>query len=145
MNSWSLRPTVVDAFGASAMTNRGFTLIEVLVALVVVTIGLTAVVQSVARSVNDTTALREKTFATWIATNVIAEYQVTDRWETGQFRDERRFAGSDWPVGIRIRPAEIEALGNGIRRIEVTVYAPGNRQRSVSVVDGRLKRPETSR
>lgn len=126
------------------MTERGFTLIEVLVALVVVAIGLTAVVQSVSRSVSDTGALRETTFATWIGSNVIAEYQLTSRWETGQFEDDRRFADREWPVTVRIQPVEAQPLRQWIRRIEVTVHAPGNPQRSITTVEGRLKRPPES-
>lgn len=123
------------------MTERGFTLLEVLVALLVVAVGLTALVQSATRSLGDTNAIRERTFATWVGSNVITEYQVTDQWSEGETREDREFAGRTWPVSIRIRPAETQALRNRVRRIEVTVYAPGNPEQSLRVVRGHLQRP----
>ena len=127
------------------MTERGFTLLEVLVALLVVAVGLTALVQSATRSLNDTTAIRERTFATWIGSNVITEYQVTDQRSRGETSEDRDFAGRTWPGSIRVSAPANDLLRNRVRRIEVTVYAPHNPEQSLRVVRGRLLRPEDSR
>lgn len=123
------------------MTERGFTLLEVMVALLVVAVGLTALVQSATRSVGDTSAIRDRTFAAWIGSNVITEHQVTDRWSRGTTREERNFASRTWPVRIEVSPPANDRLRGRMRRIEVTVYAPGNNEQSLRTVHGRLVRP----
>lgn len=51
---------------------RGFTLLEVLVALVVVALGMSALLEVLNQSANNVMALRNKTVAEWIAMNQIA-------------------------------------------------------------------------
>lgn len=51
---------------------RGFTLLEVLVALVVVALGMSALLETLTQSANNVAALREKTVAEWIAMNQVA-------------------------------------------------------------------------
>ena len=52
---------------------RGFTLIEVLAALVIVALGMLGVIQAVTQTARNGTYLREKTLAHWIAMNLITE------------------------------------------------------------------------
>ena len=61
------------------MTRRssGFTLIEVLVALVVVALGLAALMTAVQGAARTSGYLRDKTLAQWIALNRIAEVRLT--------------------------------------------------------------------
>ena len=49
---------------------RGFTLIEVLAALVIVALGMIAAIQAVTQAARNGTYLREKTLAHWIATGI---------------------------------------------------------------------------
>jgi general secretion pathway protein I len=51
---------------------RGFTLLEVMVALVVVALGMSALLETLNQSANNVMALRSKTVAEWIAMNQIA-------------------------------------------------------------------------
>ena len=55
---------------------RGFTLIEVLAALVIVALGMLGVIEAVTQSTRNGTYLREKTLAHWIALNVITEKRL---------------------------------------------------------------------
>ncbi len=55
----------------------GFTLVEVLVALVVVALGLTALMVAVTGTARTSGYLRDKTLAQWIALNRIAEVRLT--------------------------------------------------------------------
>jgi general secretion pathway protein I len=57
--------------------DRGFTLVEVLVALVVVAIGLTALMVAVSGTARTSGYLRDKTLAQWIALNRLAEVRLT--------------------------------------------------------------------
>jgi len=54
---------------------RGFTLIEVLVALVILSLGLFAATSVIIQSTATKISLREKVFAHWVALNVITEWR----------------------------------------------------------------------
>jgi general secretion pathway protein I len=54
----------------------GFTLIEVLAALVIVALGMLGVITAVTQTARNGTYLREKTLAHWIAMNVITEQRL---------------------------------------------------------------------
>ncbi|MEL7186669.1 MAG: type II secretion system minor pseudopilin GspI, partial [Pseudomonadota bacterium] len=56
---------------------RGFTLVEVLVALAIVALSLTAIVASIGQMIDSGNAMRERTYASWIAQNRIAELRVS--------------------------------------------------------------------
>jgi general secretion pathway protein I len=57
--------------------SRGFTLIEVLVALAVVALGMSALLEMLSVSASNVAALRDKTIAEWIAMNKIADTRLT--------------------------------------------------------------------
>ena len=52
---------------------RGFTLIEVLAALVIVSLGMLGVIQAVSQTASNSVYLRDKTLAHWIAMNRLTE------------------------------------------------------------------------
>ena len=84
------------------MPDRGFTLIEVLVALAIVTVGMAALLSALGSSADSATYLRDKTFAEWVALNRIEEVRLaTAAAEEGQ---DRRRSGDRRPqmeVGSR--------------------------------------------
>jgi general secretion pathway protein I len=57
-------------------TPRGFTLVEVLVALAIVAVALAAGFRSVAQSADSATALKARTLALWVAQNRLAAAQL---------------------------------------------------------------------
>lgn len=67
---WQLR-------GGNA-TGRGFTLIEVVIALAVAAIGLAAVTAAVSQMIDAGHSMRERTYASWIAQNKIAEMRLAN-------------------------------------------------------------------
>jgi general secretion pathway protein I len=60
--------------------NKGFTLLEVLVALAILTIALASTIKVVANQSLNAEYLRDKTFAHWVAMNQIAELHVKREW-----------------------------------------------------------------
>ena len=57
--------------------SRGFTLVEVVVALAIVAIGMLAVFKTIGDTVNNVATLRDRSFAAWIADNRITELRLS--------------------------------------------------------------------
>lgn len=77
--------------------SKGFTLLEVMVALAVISIGLAAVIKTVSSSTANSLYLRDKTFAYWVAQNQIAEIELTEASPNTGFTDgEEKLAGLTW-------------------------------------------------
>ena len=56
--------------------SNGFTLIEVMVALVIVSLALAGVAASMGQMIDTANTMRDRTFASWIAQNKIAEMRL---------------------------------------------------------------------
>lgn len=98
---------------------RGFTLIEVLVALAIVAIGMAAVLEAVGSSADTATYLREKTLAEWIACNQVALARLQAQPPAkGSSDGELDYAGRHWRWHQEVTDGE---LLPGIERIDVTV------------------------
>ncbi|MCH6548612.1 MAG: type II secretion system minor pseudopilin GspI [Proteobacteria bacterium] len=76
---------------------RGFTLIEVMVALVIAALGLAAVAASVSQMVDAGYAMRQRTYASWIAQNKIAELRLANVVpEVSETSGETDYVGREW-------------------------------------------------
>ncbi len=102
------------------MKSRGFTLVEVLVALMVVALGLTALMLTVSSTARTTGYLRDKTLAQWIGLNRLAEVRLNVN-KFGQNTDtgEVDFAGRTWHYDTRYFDTSIATM----KRVVVRVYA----------------------
>jgi general secretion pathway protein I len=113
---------------------RGFTLIEVLAALVIVALGMLGVIQAVTQTARNGSYLREKTLAHWIAMNVITERRLLpsppDVTETSE---DVEFAGQRWRWTMKVTQTEVESL----RRMDVSVrYADRPESQAFVTVTG---------
>ncbi len=106
-------------------TARGFTLLEVLVALMVLAVALGALIKAGSEHARNTAYLQERTLAGWVADNLVADYEAgLRRIETGTERMQARLADREWEARIDISDAVIEAPIRlpAVRRIEVRVW-----------------------
>ncbi len=104
-------------------TARGFTLVEVLIALVVFAVLGFTVATRVGDVVNQTFSLERRTVAHWVASNhlnrlQIARGAVTEPIDTGRDRDRVTMAGRDWLIETAISNTSQETF----KRVEVEVY-----------------------
>jgi len=89
----------------------GFTLIEVLVALAIVAISLSAILASVTQQVSAAQVIRERSYASWIALNKIAELRLSNELpEVSEKEDEVRFADLDWKLTTTVSETGVENL-----------------------------------
>ena len=96
----------------------GFTLIEVLVALIVVGLGMLAVIQTVSQTANNTSYIRDKTIAHWIAMNQLTQVRLQPGAPPiDKSSDELEMAGRKWRWTMEVKQTPVES----IRRIEVSV------------------------
>jgi general secretion pathway protein I len=98
---------------------RGFTLVEVLVALVIVAFGLTALMVAVQGTARTSGYLRDKTLAQWIALNRLSEVRL-NLVKFGQNTDtgELNFANRKWHYDTRYFDTTIGSM----KRVVVRVY-----------------------
>ena len=99
-------------------TQRGFTLIEVLIALVIVALGLSALLETLGSAADTSTWLRDKTFAQWIAMNQLETLRLSGTMPSSGTTDgELDYAGRHW----RWRQVISDLGMPGIFRIDVKV------------------------
>lgn len=105
------------------MKSRGFTLLEVLVALTIVAFSLTAVAASMSQMIDAATTMRERTYASWIAQNKIAEIRLANTVpDVGSSSGEIEFGNTDWEWRVVISESGIEDF----QRIDVSVSLVGD-------------------
>lgn len=108
------------ASSSSAIRNRGFTLLEVLVALAILAVALAAALRATGLAAGQTEALRDRLGATWVAQNRVALHRAMHEWPSpGEYSGDAEQAG--------MRFAWQEVVSNtpnpAFRRIAVRVYA----------------------
>jgi general secretion pathway protein I len=110
----------------STLLTAGFTLVEVLVALAVLTIALAAVMRALSQSIDTSASLRDRTVAMWVAQNRLATHQVSrDFPALDTTEGEAEMAGRAWRWRELVTPAPGEPA---MRQIHIEVRAATGEQ-----------------
>lgn len=120
---------------------QGFTLLEVLVALAIIAVALSALLRASGLSAENSGALRDRMRAGWIAENHIVMLRARRAWpDTGQTAGEE--SGED---GHRWRwEQEVVATPNqDFRKVRFRVLASGARRYVLAELVGFVTRPPT--
>lgn len=101
---------------------RGFTLIEVLVALTIVAIALPAMLIRMQGILDHTSHMSEKTFAYWMAENKMQEMIITQKLQgtvvkTKKQQNTEEYAGINWFWKVEVEETAVEKM----YRLEVSV------------------------
>lgn len=114
---------------------RGFTLVEVLVALAVLAIALAAIMRTMGQAIDATATLREHDLALWVAQNRLTEHRIRQDWPGTDTTDgEAEMGGQKWfwreQVATTPEPK--------IRRIEITIRRIAESKESSATLVGYL-------
>ena len=98
--------------------HRGFTFIEVLVALLIVALALTAATVATGLSLRNGTVLRDRTYANWIGQNRIAELRLQEQIPApGRTTGTVEYGNAEWRWEAVVAETGVENL----HRIDVSV------------------------
>ena len=101
----------------------GFTLVEVMVALAIAGLSLAAVAASISQMVDAGYAMRQRTYAIWIAENKITELRLANVVpEVSSTSGEVEYAAQEWAWRATISETGVENLF----RVEVEVSIAGS-------------------
>ena len=118
---------------------RGFTLVEVLVALAVLAIALAALMRSLAQSIDTSYVLREHTLAAWVAQDRLVMHQLKLDWPSTDTTDgENEVSGEKWFWREKV----IATPEPKMRRIEITIRRQANSQNYQAMLVGYLRQPK---
>ncbi|MEP6940475.1 MAG: type II secretion system minor pseudopilin GspI [Rudaea sp.] len=112
---------------------RGFTLLEVLIALLVLALALLALTRTAALQVQGFADLRERTLAGWLAQDVLAETRLANPLpDPGRNSGLRRFGDRDWRWEVQVQGTLVPS----IRRIDVRVAPAAAPRDTVAQLSG---------
>lgn len=119
----------------------GFTLLEVLIALAVLALSMSAVIKSVAEYTNNQSYLRDRTIALWVARNVLVQFQADNEWpRVGERKGTEEMGNREWRwIGVVSQTEEAE-----LKRLDVKVFPieSDDDDSPLSVLSGFLVQPQ---
>ena len=121
---------------------RAFTLLEVLVALAVFSVAAISLMKVSESQLRLSQRMEEKTFAHWVALNMITEMQSSQDWPSlGEQTGKVSMAGREWKMVVKTQATPV----NRVRRIEVSVgLAPKDftdDMENLTLLTGFIERP----
>jgi general secretion pathway protein I len=108
----------------SRLQHKGFTLLEVLVAMAIFAVAAIALLNAGRDQIQSSSNLENKTFAHWVAMNQVAEMQAAGTLpDVGRGDQNVSLGGRDWKVQTQIDNTPVKS----VRRVTVSVApAPAN-------------------
>lgn len=121
----------------SAAESRGFTLLEVLVALALLALAMAALVHTVSAQASQLREARLRTEAQWVASNVLTQARLAPALPADGLREGRMPMGNrEWTWRWVATPAGTP----GVSHLRISVHAPED-DRLVLALDGFVAPP----
>jgi general secretion pathway protein I len=138
----SLRRGGAKRRGGGFAAGRGFTLLEILIALAIVAIGLAAAVRATSQVIAGTELARLRLLATWVAQDRLAEHSARASWPA-----PGTVAGSaaQGPFQFAWRETVASTSEPSLRQIEIAVSASDRPGYVLARLTGLLAKPETKK
>ena len=116
----------------------GFTLLETVVALLIVSLGMSAVYMQLNYFATSAIRMQDKTLGSWIGSNIVTELSLAPDWpDLGDEEREIEYANREWHLTIRISETDVEEL----RRVDVDVAFAEQPERVIHTVSGLIEPP----
>ena len=143
MNSWRVEQALLQRRMA-----KGFTLIEVMVAVAILALALPAMLYALSNQLENTGYLRDKLFAQWAAENALAEIRFANR-RSGNIaksqQGEEQIAGRTWYWRSEAKAFPQEEFKD-IIGVQISVFlSKENRdQQAITTLTGIVRRFDTA-
>lgn len=119
------------------MSHRGFTLIEVLIALAVIAISLGAILSTSGSQAQQAAYLKQKTIAHWVAMNEITKLQISNAFpDLGDEKGSTEMANHEW---FWTRTTKELAITKKVREVSFQIYADKQRENKLTLLTGNVK------
>jgi len=124
--------------------SKGFTLIEVMVALAIIAIALASLIKASGNHTKSAGYLKTKTLAHYVAMNEIIDIQIKKTWPNiGELKKSTEMAGVEW-----FWTRSVEKLNDDndyIRSLKFSVYLDEDRKRNLAQVEAYIANPANNK
>jgi general secretion pathway protein I len=118
--------------------SKGFTLLEILIALAILAIALSSIISVASNQTVNVTYLRDKTLAHWVAMNQMTELQIANKWPaTGKKKGKVKMGGHEWHWQRVIT----KTPDDRVRQVEIRVFRNKDDESSVTRLVSFLSQP----
>lgn len=114
---------------------RGFTLLEVLVALFLLSIALVALIRAAGLEARALSHERDATLAQWVASNALAEVRLRERLPTGREEGREELGGRRWRWRLELTATDSPK----IVRADVSVFPDEESDVAADAASARLQ------
>lgn len=119
---------------------RGFTLIEIMVAMAIIAIALASLMKASGNHTHSAAYLKSKTLAHYVAMNEVTRLQISNEWpDLGSSRNSIEMAGIEW-----YWTREVEKTGDesgNIRGVKFTIYQDDKYTQNLTQVQAFIANP----
>jgi general secretion pathway protein I len=120
---------------------RGFTLVEILVALAIIAVALAAGMRALAQATDSASALKQHTLALWVAQNRVAAASLESPWPALGQRDANAVEAG---IAFVVHETVSATPNPAFRKIDVLVAAPAAPEYVLARLTGFLGNPAGS-
>jgi len=118
-------------------SDKGFTLIEVLIALAVIAISLGAILSTSGSQAQQATYLKQKSIAHWVAMNEMTRLQVENSFPSlGDEKGSTEMANHEW---FWTRTTKELAVTKKVREVSFQIYADKQRKNKLTQLTGNVR------
>lgn len=121
--------------------DRGFTLLEVVIALAIAALGIAAVAKATGGAATVATETRERMLAVWVGGNRLSELRIIRAWPAaGNYDMVRSMGGRTWYLTQTVSGTP----NDDVRRVDIVVYTDAERDDREFQVYGYIARHRTA-